>query len=486
MKKIRLTCMGIICIAVAIISMACTTTTTAAQTADPTGGLQKLHGVWEGTLIAGGTPLLLQFAIAPDDTGSYQAKLTIPQQMAANLPSSSLTMDADAVTMEFNYFGISLNLQADDPQTPRTLTGTYFQAGEYPLVLSKTELDPLTFNRRPQDPVQSYPYISENITFSQTVEQFTLAGTVTRPNDGKKHPAVVLVSGSGSQDRNEELMNHRPFLVLADALTKAGYAVFRYDDRGYGLSGGNPLTATTLEIADDASAALDWLKEQPYVETSKLFVIGHSEGGIIAPILASRRDDLAGIVMLAGTGVPGKQISLYQAKIINMAMGIPEETADLLNSLSSRVFDIATDKSKTEEQRMAEIMEVVQTSPEQVRPLMEASVPGFSQLFIPWQQTFLTLDPAAYLGKVEIPTLVLNGDKDFQVPVGLNIPAIERAFENGARPDYMVIIYENLNHLFQPCETGMLDEYYQIETTIAPQVLSDIVQWLNTICETSL
>lgn len=517
MKKIRMTFTGILCIALAITLAACSTTTES-QTMDynigpagqvddakqvsssvvHTNGSERidgaiehigdtsgLYGVWEGTIEAGGASILLQFAIAPDETGDYQAKLTIPQQMTANLPCSSMTIDAEAVTIAFDYLGISLSLRMDNAQMPQRLTGIYRQGGEYPLTLDKTELDPLTFNRRPQDPIPPYPYISEDITFPQTIEQFTMAGTITRPADDKKHPAVVLISGSGSQNRNEELMNHRPFLVLADALTRAGYVVLRYDDRGYGLSGGNPLTATTLDIADDASAALDWLKEQPYVDVSRLFAIGHSEGGIIAPILATHREDLAGIVMLAGTGVPGRTISLYQSKAINMAAGIPEETADLLNSLSDRMFSIATDTSKTENQRMSELLDVIQNSPEQVRPMMEAAVAGLPQLFQPWQQTFLTLDPATYLRQVAIPVLVLNGNKDFQVPAELNIPAIKQAFEDGGHQDYKVIIYENLNHLFQPCETGMMNEYYQIETTIAPQVVSDIIQWMDDICRTS-
>ncbi|MDY4610031.1 MAG: alpha/beta fold hydrolase [Sphaerochaetaceae bacterium] len=517
MKKIWLTFTGILCIALAITLVACSTTTES-QTTDynigpasqaddakqvsssvvHTNGSERidgatehigdtsgLYGVWEGTIEAGGASILLQFAIAPDETGDYQAKLTIPQQMTANLPCSSMTIDAEAVTIAFDYLDTSLSLRMDNAQMPQRLTGIYRQGGEYPLTLNKTELDPLTFNRRPQDPISPYPYICEDITFPQMIDQFTMAGTVTRPDDDQKHPAVVLISGSGSQDRNEELMNHRPFLVLADALTRAGYAVLRYDDRGYGLSEGNPLTATTLEIADDASSALDWLKGQPYVDVSRLFAIGHSEGGIIAPILASYRNDLAGIVMLAGTGVPGKTISLYQSKAINMAAGIPEEITDLLNSLSDRMFSIATDTSKTEEQRMAELLDVVQNSPEQVRPMMKAAVAGLPQLFQPWQQTFLTLDPATYLRQVAIPVLVLNGDKDFQVPADLNIPAITRAIEESSHPDYKVIVYENLNHLFQPCKTGMMNEYYQIETTIAPQVIDDIIQWLDNVCGTS-
>lgn len=459
--------------------------TTAVKETTATYQAPDLYGVWEGTLPMGEYSLLLQFAIAPDEAGRYQAKLTIPQQMVANLPSSAMTVENDAVSIDFDYLGISVILQMDDQKNPRTLTGTYHQVEEDSLTLVKTDLDPLTFNRRPQDPVPPYPYVSEDITFPQAVEDFTMAGTVTRPDGNERHPALILISGSGSQDRNEELMNHRPFLVIADALTRAGYVVLRYDDRGYGLSGGDPMTASTLENADDASAALDWLKSQPYVDASKLFAIGHSEGGIIAPILASRRDDLAGIIMLAGTGIPGKQISLYQSKVMNMAMGLPEETADQLNAISDQMFDIVTDTSRTEEERMAQLVSIIQNSPEELQPLFAATTAQLPQLFLPWQQTFLTLDPATYLRQVHIPVLVLNGDKDFQVPFELNIPAIEQALADAGNTEYDVIVYDGLNHLFQPSVTGFMDEYYQIETTIAPQVLTDIIHWLNTVTGTS-
>lgn len=476
--RIGFTALLIVTIGIALVG--CATTATSSTASEPQTQQPDLYGVWQGDISVQGTALTLQFAIMEDAAGVYQTKMSVPQQMTADLECSSTTIEHDTLTISIDFADITVVVQMDDVQHPTTLTGTYTQLGmDYPLVLSKTELDPATFNRRPQDPIPPYPYISQNVFFPQTVEQFTLAGTVTRPDDTKQHPAIVFVSGSGSQDRNENMMNHRPFLVLSDALTRAGYVVLRYDDRGYAQSGGDPSNATTFDLANDAAAALDWLKEQPYVDPSELFVLGHSEGGIIAPILASQRNDLAGIISLAGPGIPGKEISTYQSQAMATAMGLPPEVLDQVISLNKQLLDLATDSSVDEEQRKANVTQLLLDNG-MPQDQIDAQI---ASIFLPWQQTFLMLDPAVYLRQVAIPALILNGDKDFQVPATLSIPAIEQAFAEGKKPDYTVIIYPNLNHLFQPCITGMLDEYYQIETTIEPQVLVDIVQWLDSVTD---
>jgi fermentation-respiration switch protein FrsA (DUF1100 family) len=366
------------------------------------------------------------------------------------------------------------------------IAGTFKQGGQsFPLNLSKTKIEKEKL-LRPQEPTKPYPYHSEDISFANEKVGITLAGSLTLPTKEGVYPAVILISGSGPQNRNEELMGHKPFLVLSDYLTKNGIAVLRYDDRGTAMSKGDFKAATTADFATDVEAAIDYLKTRKEIDKKKIGLIGHSEGGLIAPMVASQSKDVAYIVLLAGTGIPGDQLLLLQQKLVGKASGISD--ADLQkNEASNRAaFDIVK-KSKSPEQLTSDltkyIAQVVTENPSAAKPagmsddvFVQLQV---NQITTPWMQYFIKYDPSPALEKVKCPVLALNGEKDLQVPPKENLGAIKTALTKGGNKKATIIELPNLNHLFQECKTGSPTEYATIEQTISPTALVEIVNWLR-------
>jgi uncharacterized protein len=429
-------------------------------------------GNWEGNLvIQPGTEMKLVFTIEATLQG-YQSSLSIPMQGLKAIPiEETIFNEAGELTLTMVAMGAVFSGVYSEADSQ--IEGTFTQSGHaLPLTLKPllTEIS----TGRIQDPAEPYPYISEDVVFIQSPEGFKLAGTITRPNRDGKFPAVVLVTGSGSQNRNEEIMNHRPFLVLADALTRAGIVVLRYDDRGFAESEGDATSATTLDFAQDTASALSFLAGKEYTDTNKMGIIGHSEGGVIAPIVASQRDDVTFIVMMAGIGVPGMEILIDQTEAILRSQGAPKEYIDFAVAANTTIYQTIIDLSLSEDAKKAKVLELLVASglkPEDAEQQMGA-------LFSPWYQQFLALDPADYLEKVSVPALILNGTKDTQVTSSLSVPAIEKALADGGNNNYTTIVYEGLNHLFQPAETGSISEYASIDITIDPQVLTDIASWV--------
>jgi fermentation-respiration switch protein FrsA (DUF1100 family) len=366
------------------------------------------------------------------------------------------------------------------------IAGTFKQGGQsFPLNLSKTKIEKEKLLRL-QEPTKPYPYHSEDISFTNEKAGITLAGSLTLPTKEGVYPAVILISGSGPQNRNEELMGHKPFLVLSDYLTKNGIAVLRYDDRGTAMSKGDFKAATTADFALDVEAAIDYLKTRKEIDKKKIGLIGHSEGGLIAPMVASQSKDVAYIVLLAGTGIPGDQLLLLQQKLVGKASGISD--ADLQkNEASNRAaFDIVK-KSKSPEQLTSDltkyIAQVVTENPSAAKPAGMSNEDFIklqvTQITSPWMQYFIKYDPAPALQKVKCPVLALNGEKDLQVPPKENLGAIKTALTKGGNKKATIIELPNLNHLFQECKTGSPTEYANIEQTISPTALIEIVNWLR-------
>lgn len=430
-------------------------------------------GYWTSKIEATpGVLLTLVLDISKTTDGNYAALFSVPEQLAYDLPTT-VTVAEDKLLIRMPSFGISITVSHSGSE----LTGTYSQQGiEAPVTFTQgTSVSEALTGPRPQDPQMPYPYISEDVFFSQPVENFTLAGTVTRPQEEGQFPAIVLVSGSGSQDRNEEIMNHRPFLVLSDFLTRAGYVVLRYDDRGVGQSEGNPYNATTFDIAKDAEAALQWLKQQPYVDANNIGILGHSEGGTVAAILASQRDDIAFMIMLAGPGVTGEELVLDQNREIMASQGLPQEYITAANAVNAELYKIASDESKTLEQRQKELNDY-QQSLGFTEDMIQTTT---YQLTTPWYRAFLKLDPRDYLRSISsIPVMVMNGTKDTQVTYQLNTTAIKDALTEAGNERVSVMIYDGLNHLFQPAGTGLPNEYANIDTTIDDNVMVDLLLWL--------
>lgn len=329
--------------------------------------------------------------------------------------------------------------------------------------------------RRPQEPVPPFPYITESVSFTSEAGKVTLAGELTRPSTDAPCPAVVLVHGSGAHTRDEVIFLHKPFLLLADCLTRRGFAVLRYDKRGVGASTGDINTATTFSFADDAQAAVEFLKTRAGIDSKRIGVIGHSEGGMIAPVVASRSADVGFIVLLAGPGVTGEQILLTQIEALGKASGkMSKEQLAKAVSLAKSTYDILN-REPDNEAAASEIQAMRYLFGVPGKALND----GISTLTSPWFRGFVAFDPQPILEQVKCPVLALNGDKDLQVLAGENLKAIGVALVRGENSNVTLVMVPGVNHLFQSCTSGLPDEYGQIEETISPAVLDLIGSWLE-------
>ena len=351
------------------------------------------------------------------------------------------------------------------------------------LILFSTSL--ISQNTRPQEPKEPFNYTSEAIIFTNYVaDSIKLAGTLTLPKNIKNPPVVILISGSGPQNRDEELMGHKPFLVLSDYLTNHGIAVLRFDDRGVGESKGNFQNATTFDFATDVEAAITYLKSRNDIDKTKIGLVGHSEGGLIAPIIASRNNAVAFIVLLAGPGVNGAKILETQAKKAGELAGTPEVFLNENQKLASIIYDIIrthTDENIIKEQITKALNDYKVNNPMSVlAPYITPAMieQQLSILKSDWICTFIRTEPKDYLEKTTCPVLALNGSKDFQVLPDINLEGIKNALEKAGNNDVTVKQLEGLNHLFQTAETGSMQEYNTIEETFSPIALEIIKDWI--------
>jgi pimeloyl-ACP methyl ester carboxylesterase len=327
---------------------------------------------------------------------------------------------------------------------------------------------------RPQEPKPPFPYSSEAVSYpNPQAEGVRLAGTLTKPNGPGKFPAVLLITGSGAQNRDEEIFGHKPFLVIADFLARRGIAVLRVDDRGYAESTGNFATATTADFATDVEAGVRFLLKRPDIDAKHIGLLGHSEGGAIAPMVAIRMPEVAFLILLAGTGVPGDEIIEAQSYHGVLASGASEQAAKQTREIEHAILHIV--KSETDAAaRQAKLTALAEGKPGLQQTLTQQS----AQLNSPWFRYFLNYDPRPALAGVKVPVLALNGAKDTQVDPAQNLPAIEAALRKGGDRDVTVKVMPGLNHLFQPCKTGEVSEYLSIEQTMAPEVLDLIADWI--------
>ncbi len=335
---------------------------------------------------------------------------------------------------------------------------------------------------RPQEPTAPFPYRVEEVTFDNPVANITLAGTLTMPNEGAGFPAVVLITGSGAQNRDEEAFGHRPFLVLSDYLTRRGIAVLRYDDRGVGASGGTLTTDdTSADFATDVATALDYLATRPEIDHTRTGIAGHSEGGSIAFMVAAAHPaQVAFVVSMAGPGVNGYEISIMQAKDLTLVSGAGEAMADA--AAEKQRADLAFLYSHTQEKVNAQFDQIVARTvpgfdalPEAMREMVRQQLRASNST---WARFFITHDPASDLADVKCPVLALNGTKDVQVRASVNLAAIEAGLAAGGNTAITVIEYPGLNHLFQTAVTGNTGEYSVIEETFSPRALEDIAAWI--------
>lgn len=442
---------------------------------------QSVAGSWMGRLSLNGVTLRIVFNLTIAGRDSLAATLDSPDQGAkgikigpVKLENENIKISAPALMGEYN--GTIMN--------DTLIDGTWKQAGNtWPLSLVKLKKE-FTLNR-PQEPKPPFPYISEDVKFRNEKANIRLAGTLTIPAGDGPFRAAILISGSGTQNRNEELMGHKPFLVIADYLARNGITVLRVDDRGAGQSEAGTASPTTLDFASDVQAAFDFLKTRKEINPGFIGLIGHSEGGLIAPIVASVNHGVAFIISLSGTGVPGEQILYRQSYEINKASGMKKEDLRSSERMAHEMYAVLkmeTDNKKATEEMSAILQKTLarqKSSPEEVKKALDQFPVSAMTLTSPWFRTFLFLNPAEYWEKVTCPVLALNGDKDLQVSADVNLPAIKKALLSGGNRKVTTMSFPGLNHLYQHCKTGLPAEYGEIEETFSPEVLKIMSDWIH-------
>jgi pimeloyl-ACP methyl ester carboxylesterase len=447
--------------------------------AAPTGTAET----YEGKLNLGAAELRLVFHLFKQKDGSYQATMDSPDQGAKGIVLDAVSLKDNQVRMEFTAG--KFVYEGKRSEDGKEITGTFKQAGQsFPLNLKRVAK--ATESRRPQTPRPPFPYDAVEVTYENAKASVKLAGTLTLPRGTGPFPVALLITGSGPQDRDETLFGHKPFLVLADYLTRRGIAVLRVDDRGVGDSTGKVSDATTADFAEDVEAGIAFLKSRKEIDPARIGLIGHSEGGIIGPLVASRSKDVAFIVMLAGTGLPGEDVLYAQGAAVLKAVGADAAALARQKKLQERMFAVLRqekDPAVAEKKLRAAIAEVASSLGKGEKEQAEATLPmlegQIKMALTPWFRHFLSYDPRPALRKVTCPVLALNGTKDVQVDAPANLPAIEAALKQGGNKDVTTIELPNLNHLFQTCKTGAISEYGAIEETIAPAVLEAIGEWLD-------
>lgn len=438
------------------------------------------EGSWGGILKISSAQLRVIFNVSKNPSGNLTATLDSPDQGAYGISVNEVVVKDDSIKFIIRlvngyYEGIYIS-------DSLKIVGVWHQAGmSLPLELRKTEK--VEKPNRPQEPKEPFPYRSEEVKFINPETGDTLVGTLTLPNEQGKFSAVILVSGSGPQDRNEELLGHKPFLVLADYLTRKGIAVLRYDDRGIGESTGDFKSATSEDFADDALSAVKFLKSRN--DISKIGIAGHSEGGLIAPMAAVKSDDVDFIVLLAGPGIRGDSILILQTELIMKANGDNEEIIERDLTVYRNIYnELISEKS---DEQLNQELRTILTEAFDFLSEKEKNDVGSEEMFIegqlktllsPWFRYFVKYDPYPTLKEVKCPLLAINGEKDLQVPPKENLSAIENALKEGGNENYKIIEMPGLNHLFQTSKTGALIEYENIEETFSEDAMKLISDWI--------
>ncbi|HLS79342.1 MAG TPA: alpha/beta fold hydrolase [Nocardia sp.] len=425
-------------------------------------GPDPISGQWHGTIEVPGSPL----EIGVHFTGSDSATIDIPVQGLNGVELGEVRTDpADVGFVLPDIPGDPTFKGALDEATGR-IGGEFTQMGQsFPLTLEEGPTAPLA---RPQEPQPPFPYRAEDVSY--TNGDLDIAGTLTLPEGEGPFPAVVLITGSGAQTRDEELFGHKPFLLIADTLTRAGYAVLRTDDRGVGGTGGDLNTSSYDDLASDVEAGIDFLRGRADIDPARIGLFGHSEGGYLAPLVAARPDSgVAFAVLMAGPSVDGGAVLIEQSRLILAASGTPPEQIDAQVAQTTEMVGLlrAGDLDGARavyERSLADL-------PEEAR---ESAAQAGSPI-TPYYASFVNYDPAPALSALRIPVLAFFGGKDLQVPAAQNEqPA--RDLLTGT--DATVHVFPEANHLMQPANTGNLDEYATIETTVDPQVLAFVTDWL--------
>lgn len=439
---------------------------------------ERITGSWEGSLRIRDSSLRLAFHIEENDT-SYTSRMDSPDQGAFGLPTTRTTFRDHKLEIVASGLGLFYRgtLEKD------TIHGFLNQGGiSFPLSLRRAEKPGIY---RPQTPVEPLPYHSEEVAIPSGDEKITLAGTLTLPDRAGRFPAVLLIAGSGPNDRDETLYGHKPFFVISDHLTRHGFATLRYDKRGVGKSTGDFRSATMQDFEEDAKAAVAYLQQRKEIDPARIGLSGHSEGGLVAAMVASGNSDIRFTVLMAAPGTPGVEVVMDQNEISMLHQGVEPETLAQLQQINRETFEMLLDWNGSEAHKTAlrdQLTRFWDHLPLLIR--LKANKDAFlrsqfNAMTLPGYISFLHSDPSRYLEKVTCPVLAINGEQDTQVLAGKNLSAIATALYKGGNRKVETRIYPGLNHLFQEGTTGLTDEYARSEQTLAPAVLNDLMEWME-------
>jgi len=445
----------------------------------------KFTGIWQGKLNVG-IELRIVFHIKEAGKGSYETTADSPDQGAFGLTCENTDVKDNEVVITMTSLNASFTGKLVNDST---IEGTFTQGADIPLQLKKIEK--VEERKRPQTPQPPYPYKTEEVEYSNAGKSLRYGATITIPAGNGPFPAALLITGSGPQNRDEEIMGHKLFAVIADHLTRKGWIVLRVDDRGVGKSTGDFGKATSEDFAKDASSSLDYLLSRPEVDKKKVGMIGHSEGGMIAPLVAVSRNDIDFMVLMAGPGVKISELMAEQNEAVARSSGASEKALSEIKPL----FDLVTRSilnapdSATASENTALLIE--KWSMDKEKAVLEEMKMGtarqradyirsmVNELRSPWFRYFLQFDPKPYLEKVKCKILAINGEKDVQVVSKQNLPGIAAALKKSRTKNYEIKELPGLNHLFQACIKCTVTEYGELEETISPAALEIISSWLE-------
>jgi uncharacterized protein len=463
----------------------------------PRSEAQNITGNWQGNLDVQGNQIPIVFHIKKDSLNKWMASFDSPKQNAYNLACSEVILKNDSIILMMailngKYAGL---LNTDKSQ----ITGTWFQgAGSLPLMVNKTS-ETIKEQKRPQTPRPPLPYHSEDVLYTNADKSIQFGGTLTYPKtDSLKgpeathsYPAVVLITGSGQQDRDESIYGHKPFAVIADYLTKQGFVVLRVDDRGIRKTTGIFSEATTMDFAKDLEAGLDFLEKQPMVNKNKIGLIGHSEGGMIAPIVADERREIKFVILLAGPGIPIIDLMQQQIEAVSISNGDLPAEATANGQLMHIVWEEAAkneDSATTVQHIRVKIESWSKTlDPVTLAKFKSQSTAGLDNLITQamaalnskWYKYFISFNPQPYLEKLDCKVLALNGSKDVQVIAAPNLKGIKQSLQKSKSPKYDIVEIPGLNHLFQSCIKCNPAEYNDLEESFSPIALEMMGNWLQ-------
>ncbi|QIA09281.1 alpha/beta hydrolase [Draconibacterium halophilum] len=441
---------------------------------------QNISGVWHGIATNPDNKEITFVFLFERNDEVFNTTMAVPNFDVSGVKPKATTFENGILSIDGSNVGMKYEGKLNE--TTQQIEGEYTE-GSTKLILNLIKGNPkIAAPKRPQVPEKPYPYFEEEVVFENSKANIVLAGTFTRPVGSEKFPVVILISGSGRHDRDGSIPTHKPFLVLSDYLTRNNIAVLRYDDRGFGESTGDFSKATTADFAQDVLSAVRYLKSRKDIDAKHIGLIGHSEGGIIAPLAANQTSDISFIVTLAATGIPGSKVSVLQSKSLR-PFPVPDEVA--FEDNVRQAIKIASSSKEMSEKRkeltahnksyLAPILKSLGAKDENISKFINNETKSTLK---PWSIYFYNYNPAVEFEQLSIPVLSLNGSKDTQVNSTINQNAIRNALIKANNKNYKIVELESLNHLFQECTTGNIDEYKEIEQTMSPIALKEISDWI--------